>query len=77
MATIKKTAKVAKNATEVKTIDQMKLDLAAKQNDLIEAKRGNKLGELTNPRFITVTRKQIARIHTAIRAAQIAAKESK
>ena len=77
MAIIKKTAKVAKNATEVKTIDQLKLDLAVKQSDLIEAKRGNKLGELTNPRIITVTRKEIARIQTAIRAAQIAAKEIK
>jgi len=67
----KKTTKVAKIATEVKTIDQLRTDLTAKQNDLIEAKRGHKLGELTNPRAITVTRKEIARLHTAIRAAEI------
>ena len=78
MAIIKKTAKNAKQATEIKTLDQLRVDLAAKQNDLIEAKRGHKAGELTNPRVITATRKQIARLHTAIRAAVIAAtKESK
>ena len=73
MAIIKKSTKTAaKPAVEVKTIDQLAVELAAKQNDLISAKRGHKLGELTNPRVITVTRKQIARLHTAIRAAEIA-----
>jgi len=74
----KKTTKVVKKATEVKTIDQLRTDLAAKQNDLIEAKRGHKIGELTNPHVLTFTRKQIARLHTAIRAAEMApAKENK
>jgi len=78
MATTKKTVKATKKAVEVKTIDQLKIDLATKRNDLVEAKRGHKLGELTNPRVITVTRKEIARLHTAIRAAEIAsAKENK
>lgn len=73
-----KTTKVAKTATEVKTIDQLKIDLAAKQTDLTNAKRGHRQGELTNPRVITVTRKEIARLHTAIRAAEIAStKENK
>ena len=73
MAIIKKSTKTAaKPAVEVKTIDQLAVELAAKQNDLISAKRGHKLGELTNPRVITVTRKEIARLHTAIRAVQIA-----
>lgn len=72
MAITKKSVKKTKSTVEVKTIDQLKIDLAAKQNDLIEAKRGHKLGELTNPRIITVTRKQIARLHTAITAAQTA-----
>jgi len=76
--TTKKTVKATKKAVEVKTIDQLRLDLATKRSDLIEAKRGHKLGELTNPRVITVTRKEIARLHTAIRAAEIAsAKEKK
>lgn len=67
----KKTTKVAKKATEIKTIDQLRTDLITKQTNLIEAKRGHKLGELTNPRVITVTRKEIAQLHTAIRAAEI------
>jgi ribosomal protein L29 len=70
MAT-KKTTKAAKQATEVKTIDQLKIDFTAAKTSLIEAKRGHRLGELTNPRVITVTRKKIARILTAIRAAEI------
>lgn len=73
----KKTTKTAK-ATEVKTIDQLQAELTAKQNDLIEAKRGHKLGELTNPRAITVMRKEIARLHTAIRADELkSVKENK
>ena len=69
--------KITKQASEVKTIDQLRIDLIAKQNDLIEAKRGHKLGELTNPCVITQTRKTIARLQTAIRAEEIAAKENK
>jgi len=73
----KKTTKTTK-ATEVKTIDQLQADLTAKQNDLTEAKRGHKLGELTNPRAITVMRKEIARLHTAIRADELkSVKENK
>ena len=45
----KKTTKTAK-ATEVKTIDQLQADLTAKQNDLIEARRGHKLGEFAPTR---------------------------
>lgn len=78
MATIKKTTKVTKIATEVKSVDQMQANLTAKVTEYIAAKRGHKLGELTNPRVIRTTRKEIARLHTAIRAAEIAsAKESK
>lgn len=72
--TIKKAAK----ATEVKSVDQMATELESKKTELVAAKRGHKLGELTNPRVIRTTRKEIARLHTAIRAAEIAsAKESK
>jgi ribosomal protein L29 len=75
----KKTTKPAatKKAAEVKTIDQMREELVTKSADLLQAKRGNAAGELTNPRVITVTRKEIARLHTAIRAAQIELKEKK
>lgn len=69
----KKTAK----AEEVKTVEQLQKDLAAKQADLLQAKRGHAAGELANPRVLTVTRKEIARLHTAIRAAELSAKENK
>lgn len=78
MATTKKTAKVIKNADEVKTIEQLRTELLAKTTDLLQARRGNAAGELTNPRIITVTRKEIARLNHAIRAQEIAsAKETK
>jgi len=79
MATTKKTTKIAtKKANEVKTVDQLREDLVAKTNDLLQARRGNAAGELTNPRIITVTRKEIARLKFAIRANELAsAKEIK
>ena len=81
MAEAKKTtAKKAapKKATEVKTPEQMQKDLAAKQQDLMDQKRSHKAGELVNPRVLSTTRKEIARLHTAIRAAQAnGTKESK
>ena len=69
----KKTTK----ATEVKTVEQLRMELATKQTDLLEARRSHAAGELANPRVLTATKKEIARLHTAIRAAEIAAKESK
>lgn len=70
--------KTTKKATEVKTIEALKTELATKQADMLEARRGLAAGELANPRVITVTRKEIARLHTAIRQAELeAAKESK
>jgi ribosomal protein L29 len=79
MADKKPTAKkTAKTAVEIKTIEQLQEDLAVKQADQIEAKRGHAAGELANPRVLTATRKEIARLHTAIRAAELdAAKETK
>lgn len=79
MAAVKKTTKVvSKKATEVKTINQLRADLVTKTADLLQARRGNAAGELTNPRVITVTRKEIARLKFAIHADEIAsAKETK
>lgn len=74
----KKMVKKVKDVDEVKTIDQLREDLANLLKDQNEAKRGHKLGELANPRFLTLLRKKIARVHTAIRAAEIEAiKENK
>ncbi|HEU5122213.1 MAG TPA: 50S ribosomal protein L29 [Candidatus Saccharimonadales bacterium] len=69
--------KKTKNAPEVKTLEQLKEDLATKQRDLLEAKRSNAAGELVNPRVITSTKKDIARLLTAINAAEREQKESK
>ncbi|MDB5167730.1 MAG: rpmC [Candidatus Saccharibacteria bacterium] len=79
MATVKKTTKtVTKKADEIKTIDQLRADLLIKTTDLLQARRGNAAGELTNPRIITVTRKEIARLNFAIHANELAsAKETK
>ena len=77
MATTKKAAapKTAKKATVVKDVTALRDDLADKQQDLLEAKRSHASGELVNPRVLRATRKEIARIHTQIRASEI--KESK
>lgn len=77
MATTKKAAapKTAKKATVVKDVAALRDDLAAKQQDLLEARRSHAGGELVNPRVLRATRKEIARIHTQIRASEI--KESK
>jgi ribosomal protein L29 len=69
--------KTTKAAVEVKTVDQLREELVAKQTDLLEARRGHAAGELANPRVLTSTKKEIARLHTAIRAAELSVKESK
>lgn len=51
--------------------------LAEKRQDLLNSVRSLKSNELVNPRVLGETRKQIARIHTAIRVAEAANKESK
>ncbi len=78
MADKKTTKKPTVAATEVKTIEQLRADLATKLQDQLEAKKSHAAGELVNPRVITAQRKEIARIRTAIRAAELTEqKESK
>ena len=60
------TKKAAKEATTVKSLEEMEQELVTKRNDLLEAKRANKAGELVNPRAITAYRKDIARLLTQI-----------
>ena len=69
--------KTTKNAEVVKSLEDLRKDLAAKQNDLLESRKSHRAGELVNPRVLGSIRKEIARLHTAIRAAELAAKESK
>jgi len=71
------TKSTTKEAKEVKTLEQLHNELAAKRNDLLEARRGHAAGELANPRVLTSTKKEIARLLTAIRAAETAPKENK
>ena len=68
MAEVKKTAKAA----AVKTIDDLKKELAEKRNDLLQAKRSHAAGELVNPKALRSLRKDIARLLT-----QLNEKESK
>lgn len=68
MAETKKTAKAA----VVKTIEDLKKELAEKRNDLLQAKRSHAAGELVNPKALRSLRKDIARLLT-----QLNEKESK
>jgi len=68
MAESKKTAKAA----VVKTVDDLKKELAEKRHDLLQAKRSHAAGELVNPKALRSLRKDIARLLT-----QINEKESK
>ena len=55
----------------MKTIDELRAELAAKQQDLNDSRRSHKAGELVNPRVLGQIRKEIARLHTAIHAAEL------
>jgi len=52
---------------EVKTIDQLRTDLAEAQNALAISRRSFMQGELVNPKVMGVQRKSIARILTEIK----------
>lgn len=70
--------KATKTAKEILSLEQLREALVKKQADLLEARRGHAAGELANPRVLTITKKEIARLHTAIRAAELSGeKESK
>ena len=58
--------KPAKNAEVVKTVDELKAEVATKRADLLEAKRSLAAGELANPRVLGTYRKDIARLLTEI-----------
>ena len=64
--------KNAKDATVVKSIEELKAELQSKRNDLLEARKSHAAGELVNPKVLRVYRKEIARLLT-----QINEKESK
>jgi ribosomal protein L29 len=62
----------------VPTAEELATQLQTKQADLHDAKRSHAAGELVNPRVITQTRKEIARLKTSIRLQELGSeKESK
>ena len=75
--TTKATPKVtkAKKAEEVKTLAQLQEELVSLRAENLESRRSHRLGELVNPRVLTVQRKNIARLLTAISAAIKAAEK--
>ena len=74
MAETKKTTKAApkqaKKVAEVKTEAQLQEELAKLRLEHIESRKSHVQGELVNPHVLTVQRKNIARIHTALNAAK-------
>jgi ribosomal protein L29 len=62
--------KKIKDAKEVKTLEQLNEELVKLQAEHLESRRSLVQGELVNPRVVTVQRKNIARLHTAISAAK-------
>ena len=62
MAETKKPTKAA----VVKTVDDLKKELAEKRHDLLQAKRSHAAGELVNPKALRSLRKEIARLLTQI-----------
>ena len=69
------TKKTAKTASVVKSIDELRTELAAKRQELLDSRRSHKAGELVNPRVISQIRKEIARLNTAIRAQELVAEQ--
>ncbi len=65
-------AKKPTKAAVVKTVDDLKKEVAEKRNDLLQVKRSHAAGELVNPKALRSLRKDIARLLT-----QINEKESK
>jgi ribosomal protein L29 len=56
-------------AVEVKNLAQLQEELVKLHAEHLESRKSHKQGELVNPHVLTVQRKGIARIHTAITAA--------
>lgn len=53
------------------SVEELNKQLTQQRADLLEAKKSHRAGELVNPRVLGATRKQIARLNTAIRAAEL------
>lgn len=73
MAEAKETTKTA---SIVKPINELRAELAAKRQELLDSRRSHKAGELVNPSVLGQIRKQIARLNTEIRAQELAEQEN-
>ena len=73
MAEAKETAKTA---SIVKPINELRAELAAKRQELLDSRRSHKAGELVDPRVLGQIRKQIARLNTELRAQELAEQEN-
>jgi len=59
-----------------KNVDELKLELLAKQSEIVELRRTNAAGELANPRQLTKARREVAQITTLIREAALSTQEN-
>lgn len=64
-----KVTKVTKKANEVKTVAELQEELTKLQTAYLESQKSHRAGELVNPHVLTVKRKEIARVFTAINLA--------
>ncbi|UTX51692.1 50S ribosomal protein L29 [Candidatus Saccharibacteria bacterium TM7i] len=65
-----KTQANTKNAAVVKTVEELHEEVVKLQEEHRETRRSHRMGELVNPRALTVQRKAIARALTALNAAK-------
>lgn len=70
MADKKAPKKNAKEANEVKTLEQLQEDLVKAHADHLESRKSHRQGELVNPHILTTQRKSIARLLTKINQAK-------
>jgi ribosomal protein L29 len=75
MATKNPTKKTAEPKQQ--SAADLRVALATKQNDLLDYRRSLAAGELKNTRIIGTTRKEIARLMTALNAAEQTGKGEK
>lgn len=67
----------AKEAVVAKTVEELQAELVTLQTEYRETQRSHRMGELVNPRALTVQRKAIARALTALNAAKRNSQEEK
>lgn len=72
-----KTPVKQKLAPAPKTLEEIRSEVAVKQKDLLDAKRGHKQGELANVRVLRSLRKDIARLKTAARKLELSSEKEK